>query len=171
MNDHKMAKADFVTAIILVVASVTILVLSIQMPRMEEFGANPYSAPGIVPEFIGAILLLLSSILFGRSVIRQGYRLDLKTGTFRDFFNNQSVRRIFLTILLSLIYGMGLLGRTPYVIGTFLYVTCFVFLFEYQPGTSLGAQKKSLIFAIIQGVLVTGAVAAVFRYLFLVKLP
>jgi putative tricarboxylic transport membrane protein len=171
MNDRDMAKADFVTALILIVASLTILVLSIQMPRMEELGANPYSAPGIVPGFIGAILLLLSGILFGRSILRQGYRLELNGSTVRIFFQNQSVRRIFLTILLSLIYGLGLLGRIPYIVATFLYVACFVFLFEYQRGTSLWEQRKMLIFAIVQAILVTGGVAAVFRYLFLVKLP
>lgn len=171
MEERNMVKADFVTALILIVFSITILVLSIQMPRMEELGANPYSAPGIVPGFLGIILLLLSGILFGRSVLRQGHRLELSTGKLRDFFRDQSVRRIFLTILLSLVYGLGLLGRIPYVVATFFYVVCFVFMFEYQKGASFRAHTKPLLFAGIQALLVTGAVAAVFRYLFLVKLP
>jgi hypothetical protein len=171
MNARDMAKADFVTALILIVASLTILVLSIQMPRMEELGANPYSVPGIVPGFIGAILLLLGGILFGRSILRQGYRLELSGSAVRNVFQTQSVRRIFLTLLLSLVYGIGLLGRVPYIVATFLYVACFVILFEYQQGTPLWKQRKMLIFAIIQAILITGGVAAVFRYLFLVKLP
>ena len=171
MNDQHMAKADFFTAILLVVFSISIIVLSIQMPRMEEFGANPYSAPGIVPGFLGGILLLLGGILFARSVLRRGYRLNITGVSLKTFFQADSVRRVLLTIGISLIYGIGFLGRIPYVAATFIYVTSFILLFEYQPAMPRQKQATMLGFAVIQAVLVTGIVAAVFRYVFLVKLP
>jgi putative tricarboxylic transport membrane protein len=76
-----------------------------------------------------------------------------------------------LTILLGAIYGIGLVGRIPYVVATVLYVFVFVTLFEYHYDQPFQSQKKTVFWALIQAVLVAGIVAAVFRYLFLVDLP
>lgn len=171
MKEQNMLKADFVTSIVLFVFGTSILILSIKMPRMEELGANPYSVPGIVPGFLGVIITFLALLLFGRSVRQKGYHLGLTWTKVVAFFNDPSYRRVLLTILLGIIYGIGLLGKIPYVLATFLYVFAFVTMFEYQRDKSLQAQKKTVLFALLQAVLVAGIVAAVFRYLFLVDLP
>jgi hypothetical protein len=74
-------------------------------------------------------------------------------------------------MVISVIYGALLLGRTPYVLATFLYVLIFVFIFEYRFDQKFHGQEKIVLFSFIQAILVAGVVATVFRYVFLVKLP
>jgi hypothetical protein len=171
MKETNMPKADFVTSIILLIFSISIIILSIRMPRMEEVGADPYSAPGIVPGFLGVIILFLSIILLVRSIFKNGFKIDLHRKKIISFFKDKPIIRVLLTLIISVVYGTILLGRTPYVLATFLYVIVFVFIFEYRFDKQFRGQGKTLLFSFIQAILVSGAVAAVFRYLFLVKLP
>ena len=70
-----MVKKDFITSIVLIAFSVSVVVSSYTMPRLERRGIDPFSAPGVVPGMIGGILLCLSLILFIRSLRKGGYRL------------------------------------------------------------------------------------------------
>ncbi|MBD3306521.1 hypothetical protein GF339_08975 [candidate division KSB3 bacterium] len=171
MQERQMPKADFVTSIVLFIFSVTIIIMSIRMPLMEELGANPYSVPGIVPGFLGGILLFLSIILLVRSILKQGYQLNLHGKTIMAFVKDEASIRVLMTLFLSLIYGVGFLGNIPYVLATFLYVMAFIIIFEYRFDAPWQRRKKTIFFAGLQAVLVAGIVAAIFRYLFLVKLP
>ena len=171
MKEQQMPKADFVTSILLMIFSLSIFIISIRMPRMQELGANPYSAPGIVPGFLGVIIFFLSVTLFIKSVLKNGHKIDVHQKTVITFFQEQATLRVLLTLLISIFYGVGLLGNVPYILATFFYVTVFIILFEYRLDQAFHHQKKTLLFAIIQAMLVTASVAAVFRYLFLVNLP
>ena len=171
MKEQNMPKADFVTSLVLVAFGITILILSIKMPRLEELGINPYSAPGIVPGFLGGIIASLGLILLIRSILQNGHHLGITRQKVVDFFKDKASIRVWLTIALCCIYGIGLLGRMPYVLATFLYVFVFVTTFEFRRDIPLRQQKKMVLFAFIQAVLVAGIVAAIFRYLFLVDLP
>jgi hypothetical protein len=166
-----MTKADFLTAVVLSVFSIVIIIISIRMPRMEEVGANPYSAPGLVPGLLGGSLFCLSLILLVRSIRKNGYKLDLSGQKVTAFFQDAAIIRVLLTIIISIIYGAILLGRIPYMLATFLYVLVFVILFEYQLNRPWREQAKMLLLAFLLAILTAGSVAAVFRYLFLVKLP
>lgn len=171
MKDQLMPKADFITSLLLIIFSLSIVIISIRMPRMQELGANPYSAPGIVPGFLGSIIFILSVMLFIKSLLKNGHRLDFHAKTIRAFFRDQATIRVLVTLLISIIYGVGFLGNIPYTLATFVYVAAFIMLFEYRRDQPLYAQKKTVLFAIIQAIFVTASVAAVFRYLFLVNLP
>jgi len=171
MKEHNMPKADFVTSIVLFLFGTVICILSIKMPKMEELGANPYSVPGIVPGFLGVIIAFLALVLFWRSLHQGGYRLELTGEKWVAFFRDASYRRVLMTIMLGVIYGVGLLDRVPYALTTFLYVFAFVAMFEYQRDKPFQEQKKTVLWAGVQAGLTAGIVAAVFRYLFLVNLP
>ena len=171
MKEINMPKADFVTSLVLLIFSITVIALSIRMPRMEEVGADPYSAPGIVPGFLGVIILFLSIILSVRSILNKGHHPEITWNNIAAFFRDQSVLRVLLTIALSVIYGAILLGRIPYVLATFLYGLLFVIIFEYRLDKPFKDQGKTMFFSFVQAVLVAGVVASVFRYVFLVKLP
>ena len=138
---------------------------------MEEVGANPYSAPGIVPGFLGVILFCLSNILLVRSIRQDGHSLGLTWQRVLAFLKDESSIRVFLTLIISGIYGIGLLGNVPYLLATFVYVMVFIILFEYSFHQKLNEQVKIVFFSFVQALLTAGTVAAVFRYLFLVKLP
>ena len=69
MKESNMPKADFLVSIFFIILGVIVLILSFRMPRFEDLGANPYSVPGIVPGFLGAIIAILGGALFARSVL------------------------------------------------------------------------------------------------------
>jgi len=171
MKESNMARADFVTSIVLVAFGIAVLIMSLHMPTYAARGVNPYSAPGIVPGFLGAIIALFGLILFLRSIRRKGYALGINGRTIRVFFTSQHTVRLVTTIVISVLYAMVLLGRVPYAIATGVYVLVFVVLFEYQWKTPLRSQWKVILFALIVAVGTAALVTVVFQYLFLVSLP
>jgi hypothetical protein len=171
MKQDNMPKADFVVSLLLMGFGVWIVIHSFQMPRFEELGANPFSVPGIVPAILGTIIFLLSFIVFIRSLTRKGYRLGLNRAILTEFFRNASMKRMLLTILVCIVYGIVLVGRINYYLATFVFVLVFVALFQYRPGEGFLAQRKTLVLSFVQALLTAGIVGVVFRYLFLVDLP
>ena len=171
MKESNMARADFVTSIFLTPFGLFILIVSLNMPRFEEQNVTPYSVPGILPAFLGAIITFLGLVLFIRSIRQRGYKLGIGKRAVIGFFRDQSSRRIFLTLIISLLYGLVFLGRIPFYLATGLFVFAFVLIFEYQFKESFASQRKKVLIALIMSILVSGIVTAVFRYVFLVNLP
>ena len=172
MHDQKMIKKDFITSIVLIVFSISIMVMSYTMPRLERRGIDPFSAPGVVPGMIGIVLLILALILFFRSVRQGGYRIFHKETNRDDRVQYQgAATRVLLTLFISLIYAIGFLGRFNYSISTAIYIFTFICLFEFRPGKTLSDQKTMIILAIIQAVVASVLITLVFQKLFLVDLP
>ena len=158
-----MNKADFFTSIFLFLLGLIVFIISIRMPTFRELGANPYSAPGIVPGILGIILLFMGVILFIRSFIRKGYKIKLSSQSMKLFFINNSIKRFFVALFLSIFYVI-LLGKMNYFLLTTIYIFLFVWSFELKT-------KKTLFFALLEAVLIAACISYVFRYLFLVTLP
>ena len=171
MKESSMPRADFVTSIILIVFGLAVFILSVQMPTFEEHGVNPYSVPGVVPGFLGAVIAFLGVVLFIRSILREGHRLGITGQTVKAFFTAESTKRFALTILISVIYALVLLGRTYYSVATAIYVFVFIFIFEYEWKRPFVEQWLRVLIALIIAVLVAVGVTTVFQYLFLVNLP
>ena len=150
---------------------ITVMIISIKMPRFEEFDANPYSVPGIVPGFLGAVVAFLGLILFVRSLIRKGYQLGLNGTTLKGWFREEGTKRLVLTLSFCLVYALILIGRLPYPVATVLFIFAFIFVFEYKKGVPLKNQMKMIFFALLLALLSGLSIWAVFRYLFLVNLP
>jgi len=171
MKESNMAKADFLMSVLLIVFGITILVTSINMPRYEKMDVNPYSVPGVVPGFLGAVISFMGLTLLIRSLLRKGYKLGLNGQTLKIWAKEDSTRRLMLTLGLSILYAIVFIGLLPYSIGTVLFIFAFIVTFEYKKGITLKEQKrmvwKALITAVISGLSIWG----VFRYLFLVSLP
>ena len=166
-----MVKKDFVTSIVLIAFSITVIVLSYTMPRLERRGIDPFSAPGVVPGLIGGVLLCLALILFIRSVRNGGYRLFTRDEAGAAVRAKGAWLRVGLTLLLSVIYAIGFLGNIHYSLATFVYIFSFICLFEYQPGTGLSNQKGMVLHALLQAVIGSVLITLVFQKLFLVDLP
>jgi putative tricarboxylic transport membrane protein len=171
MNERDMHKADFITAVVLLVFSITVVWMSIEMPRLENREINPLTVPGIVPGFLGVVIGIFSLILLERSIRHRGYKLELSGEKIGKFFQKDSSLRMFGTIALALFYAWGLIGRIPYPIATFLFVFLFIVIFEYSREDPVPRKRRKIIIAAVMAVLVSAIVSAVFRYLFLVKLP
>ena len=171
MQQKNMAKADFVTSIGLSSFGLAILILSIQMPRYEGLGVNPYSVPGVVPGLLGLILLILGLVLLIRSIMRKGYQLGLTIDIIKQYFKDESTRNFLLALIFSLVYGVFLLTRIPYSLATGLYILFFILVFEYRPKENMSSQKKTILYSLVEAIFVSAGVTLVFRYLFLVDLP
>jgi len=171
MQQENMAKADFVTSIVLLLFGIAILIMAIHMPRYEGLGVNPYSVPGIVPGLLGVILLILSLVLLIRSIIRKGYHLGLSIGILKQYFKDESTRNFLIALILSLVYGVFLLTSIPYSLATGLYILFFILIFEYRPKENMSSQKKTIFYSLVEAISVSAGVTLVFRYLFLVDLP
>ncbi|MCK5516895.1 MAG: tripartite tricarboxylate transporter TctB family protein [Desulfobulbaceae bacterium] len=172
MADPRMTRKDFIASIVLIVFSITIIVISYTMPRLERRGIDPLSAPGVVPGMIGLVLLCLALILFIRSIRNGGYRIFKKTELPADGHRHQgAVTRVSLTLIISLIYAIGFLGHLNYSIGTGIFIFSFICLFEIQSGQSLRVQMKIILLALIQAVVASVLITLVFQNLFLIDLP
>jgi putative tricarboxylic transport membrane protein len=171
MKESNMAKADLVTSVVFIAFGISVLLISIGMPRLESQNVNPYSVPGIVPGFLGAVIAVLGFVLLLRSIIRKGYRFEITGEGLKAWFRDDSARRLFLTLGLTLLYALVFIGRLPYPVGTILFIFAFVVVFEFRRGVPLMKQKRMLLGAALVSVISGLSIWIVFRYLFLVSLP
>ena len=171
MKESNMPKADFLMSIVLMFFGIFVMILSSRMPDFADQNANPYSAPGVVPSLLGVIFLLLGIVMLIRSILRKGYRLGITGTNISAWFKDKTTHRFLITLGLSMIYALILLGRIHFLIATGLYMFAFVVLFEYKREVGLLAQKKTFLMALLLAVITSGSVYGVFRYLFLVNLP
>jgi len=171
MKESNMPKADFLMSILLIVFGITVLFLSIGRPRCEKMDVNPYSVPGVVPGFLGAIIAVLGFVLLIRSIIRKGYKLNITGRTVKEWIRDDSTSRLMLTIGLCVIYALVFIGLVPYAVGTVLFIFAFILIFEYRRGIPLKEQKRMFLGATLVSVLSGVSIWVLFRYLFLVNLP
>jgi hypothetical protein len=170
MTEKNMARADFYTAIILMVFGITVTVIALQMPPVTERGQSPYSAPGLLPTLLGIVITSLSAVMFVRSVLRVGKDAAVPRGSFKRFFAESGTRRMALTIVLGVLYAISL-GDVSFPLTTFLFVFIFVLCFEYKLKEPFKTQRKKVLLAAILAICASAAVPGLFQYLFLVNLP
>lgn len=124
------------------------------MDRLERHGAAFYTAPGLVPGLLGLVLLVLGAVLALRR---------LRTGTPRGF---SSIGWGSTPLVLALCFGyaVGLVGRTPFWLATFLFVSVFIAIFE-------SPSRRRMALAPLYGAATSGIVTYLFEEVFLVRLP
>lgn len=166
-----MPKADFVASIILMAFGIWIVVHSINMPRFKEFGANPFSVPGIVPGILGTVITALSLLVFIRAIRRKGYKLKISRHNLKSATQDASFKRMIITCSVCVLYGLGMVGTISYYLATFVYVFIFLIIFQYRFSESYQSQIKLIGWSFVQAILIAATVGVVFRYLFLVDLP
>ncbi len=166
-----MARADFITAIGLISLSLYVIFESWRMPRLEHLKIHPLSVPGIVPAFIGGVLLLFGIVLLARSISQGGHRLGISYQGLRRVLGNSRNRRLLLTALLCIGYAGFLIGRLPYWLATGLFVFVFIVLFEWEGAVDVALKSKRVLLAALIALLSSGAITLVFERLFLVTLP
>jgi putative tricarboxylic transport membrane protein len=166
-----MVKADFVTGLIFVALGVAIVVECLRMPRFEDLNVNPYTAPGLVPGMLGAIILMLGAVLFLRAARAGGWRLTERAPDAAPWSADRGVRRLLLSIALCLAYAGGLIGRLPFWLATFLFVAGFVILFEWPLAADRSDRLRRVAWAVLLAAAISAATSFVFQEIFLVRLP
>jgi hypothetical protein len=123
------------------------------MDRLERHGAALYTAPGLVPGLLGLVLLILGVVLAVR-----GSRGATRAASSLHWGNTP------LVLALCLGYAIGLVGRAPFWLATFTFVTAFVAVFEYP-------SLRRMALAPLYGAATSFAVTYLFESVFLVRLP
>ncbi|TFG82775.1 MAG: tripartite tricarboxylate transporter TctB family protein [Spirochaetales bacterium] len=170
MTERTKIKADLVTSVILIVFSTAITVNSLGMPTMVDRNESPFSGPGVVPAFIGAMLFFLGTFMLVRSLRQGAYRFIVEDRGKPGGSERASWMRIARTIVLCVLYAL-LLGKVWFPIITFLFVFIFIMMFEYDFKAPVAGQWKISIFAAFIALATAASVFFVFQYLFLVNLP
>jgi putative tricarboxylic transport membrane protein len=160
MDGRQMAKADFISSILLISISLFIMIyVLLDFPRFPEWGGL-YSNPGFTPFLLGLTLLLMSLYLLMRSLKSQGQQIRTTMEAVNRFFRRQKVVR-FLICLGLFVFFYVLLGRIPFIIDTALYLFLSFLIFG----------KGRWFVALMIAVAGSFTVYIVFSRVFLVPLP
>jgi hypothetical protein len=164
-----LARADLVTAAVLIVFAAAVLEEAWRMPRFAEIGSDIFSAPGIVPGFyaivIGLLALALAFRAIGEGALRAGPAEADPDALPQDR------RRMFVAAGLGLAFVIGLIGTMPFWVAAAIFVTAFIVAFEWRPGLSASQRARSLVAPVIVAVATGLGVTLVFQKIFLVQLP
>ena len=159
-----MARADLLTAIILLVLGLAMLYGGFTMDRLEVRRIHPLSIPGLVPMALGVALAFSAAVLLAGAVRTGGLGARWSSAA------PDALARLGLTLLVTLAYPLVLIGNLPFWLATSIFVTVFIALFEWAP-RPVPRHLRALGTAALQGAIVGVVTAVVFDRLFLVRLP
>ena len=171
--DNKVsAQADFIAAWLWVGFGLAVMIAAWRMDRLESQGATPYTAPGLVPGILGAVLLLFGLLLALRAARAGGNRLR----TIRWAPDGQTravAMRVGALLALGLAYAAGLVGHggIPFWLATFVFVAIFILVFDWTRRRDAGQTTRGVLFAVAIGAGTAFVVSYVFQEVFLVRLP
>jgi hypothetical protein len=183
-------RSDLIIGIVLTLFGAVIVRESLVMPRFASIGADPVTAPGLVPGLLGGIIALLGLLMVLRAVL--GLRAAPASATaatassaVRDAEDaddrappayvveppRASGRRLATMLVTGMIFSGLAVGRLPFWFATFLFVFVAVALLELQRyGAGRRLWQRVGIAAVIAGGTAWG-VTYVFEGIFLVRLP
>ncbi|MBP7063379.1 tripartite tricarboxylate transporter TctB family protein [Ferrovibrio sp.] len=162
-----LSRADFWSSFLWIGLGLAIAVMSWRMDRLEHLQASIYTAPGLVPAFLGLAIAFMGVILLLRA-LRQGALLPR---TSRPLVLAEHWRLIF-SLGWSLFYALVIVSRTlPFWLITACYVSVFVLVFQYAERRAAGQVKRGLVVAVVHGLIAGLLIQYVFEELFLVRLP
>jgi hypothetical protein len=168
---------DVLTALGTIILGGVILSESLRMPRFEHLGSNPYTAPGLVPGFLGVILLLLGIIMLVRDLqaaarpAAAGAEVTAEAAVQPAGLHNEGTRKLVLTLILTLGYAAVLVGRLPFAWATGIFVFLFILVFEVHNGGTAAKMLRVAGIALFEAMLVAVGVTLIFERIFLVRLP
>lgn len=137
IEDKKvLRKTDIVFGIILISVSLFFLCQSIKMPRTSDIlrAQNNREAlltsPGLFPIAVSSMLIVLGILLI-ISALREGAKLTKEDFTkFKAWFSQVESKNIMIIFAILIVYTFGFLGRLPYVVSTFIYLSVFMYIFK-----------------------------------------
>jgi hypothetical protein len=178
------ATADRWTSLALFAIGLAMLVGGYTMDRLEIRQIHPASIPGLVPMMLGAAMMLCAVLLFlaaraahaariaqlanlaGQSTAAQSSDEPSETQ-----HTTTSNRDLFFAAAYSVVYALALVGSLPFAQATAIYIAVFYTHFTWNRSATVGEHLKRIAMAITFGVVGAYAIASLFQYGFLVRLP
>lgn len=158
---EKQTHFDFVTSIGLMILSVVIIFDSYRMAK--DVGGELYASPGMLPMFLGILLLLTSVLLLRRSIRSMGIGHNAAgfLSWFTGFIKSRMAREMALGALILALYTFLLAPRMPFWASTSIFLVLVMAILK----------ATSFIRNLLITALVVGAIYAVFKMIFHVPLP
>lgn len=156
-----MKLADRITAIILIALGLAMLWGGFVMDRLEVRGIHPLSIPGMVPMGLGVLIFICGILLYFSSK-------NVAPSEILDLGNRSS---LIWAAVFCLVFSTILVGNLPFFLATFIFISAFAARFTWSAGASTRESTRKILFAIGFGLIFSGAISALFRYAFLVRLP
>jgi hypothetical protein len=164
------ARADLISAFAWIGFGLAVVIGAWNMDRLTQQGATFYSAPGLVPGLLGAMLILLGSLL-GVRALRNGAVAQL-TGRWKLTADGRdTAMRVFIALALMLGYAIGLITRMPFWLATFLFVFVFILLFTDRSRVERARGWKGVLVSFVIAASTSAIIDLVFEDVFLVRLP
>ena len=155
---------DFISGIVLLVFSILVFIYGIYIVNTMNLGKGVewYSSPALMPLFIGAVITILSLLLIIKSkdsyiefkeckasiVFDDKCKLSIKELLLH--YKDNQILRFIITLMLLITYVFFLIGRIPFVLATFLYLSLNMIAFR-ENGF---AYWKILIISIVMSLLI-----------------
>lgn len=162
------ARADLITAVVLIALGLLVTYLSWTMPRLEARRIHPATIPGLVPIMLGVLLTLCGGLLGLRS-----WRIEAPAGWqgLIALFGTQQTRRVLAVLALALVYTLVLVGWLPFWAASMIFIFGFIVLFEVYLTDTPVALWRSVLWALAIALAGGGGIYLAFARIFLVRLP
>ena len=144
-----------------------VLAASWRMDRLESLHINPWSAPGLMPGLLGALMMLFGAAL-GVRALAQGALRE------RGALPGVSARRTGLALVLCFAFAAGLLGHGwPFWLTAFafLFIAILVFRILDRDAESPASPGRLTLSTAAIAFSAAVVISLVFESIFLVRLP
>ncbi len=135
MEKQNLRRADFITAVVLIVFSIWELAMTFRMPMKDSWGGVQnvwFVSPALFPLIIGSGLLLLGIVLLAFSIRTGGYRSFVEQlHEKRKGLSEPSIR--FLAILLAFVaFVYFLIPRVDFFLANIIFLFYFIAAFYFD---------------------------------------
>ncbi len=148
-----------------IVFGAAVLAGSWQMDRLENLHINPWSAPGLMPGVLGALMIVFGAALGVRTLGQPAPQVEPDAA---------SGSRISLAVLLCVGYAAGLLGHgLPFWLTSagFMFVTILAFRWLDRDAESKASLARLALSSAAISLISSVIIGVVFEQVFLVRLP
>ncbi len=157
MTESRALKADFLSAVFLLVFSLATIVSAYIMPQYKQ---GWYAAPGFPPLFFGIILFGMSLVFFVRCLIRGGWKFRLTGEHWIAFKSSKAVQRV-LYMGAAIAVFLVFFGKIPFLVLSTVFLFATIWYFK---GARLWLNA-------VVSIVTATAIWYVFSVIFMVPLP
>jgi putative tricarboxylic transport membrane protein len=162
---------DVLSAAAFAVLGSAIVIASWRMERLEKLGINPWSAPGLTPGIIGALMIVFAAVLAWQP--RRGQPAGEATdATPSSAPSAGSAGRSLLAVgLCGLFAGASLGHGLPFGVEAAVFIFVFTTLFSWHDWLARGRVARGLLRTLVIAGVAAAGIAWLFESVFLVRLP
>ena len=160
-------RGELIDAAVWAALGAAILVASWRMDRLEHLSINPWSAPGLTPGVVGALMIVLALAL-----AMPARRAAAPDGTAETAPPPGSARRTLIAAALCVTFAGVTLGRgLPFVVEGAVFIFVFTSIFSWRSWREEQRVARGASQALVVAVLTSTVIAWLFESVFLVRLP